>query len=477
VTRSADTFLDPTDLDTLRRVLAADVRGARRQPIGMTTIDIGTDTLDLLGKRVAALRRPGPVIVLTDATPMRRGAVDLKSDVVRRLSSAFDVRHVVLGADRTELHADERALTEANEAVRGAGCVVTVGSGTITDIGKEATHRVAGIPLVVVQTAVSVNAFSDDMAVLLRDGVKRTVPSRWPDALIVDLQVIADAPPEMTRAGYGELMAMFTAPADWYLATAIGMDDTFDPGVVDLFRDGGPALLEAAPLIARGDRDALGTLARLMTLSGIAMGVAGRTAPLSGTEHLISHLIDMAAEHAGTPLAFHGAQVGAAATVVARIWASVLASFDPSPLLTDRSVPDDEHMERRVRSAFLSLDPSGRVADECWRDYRRKLERWRVADDAVAGFARDWPRHRAALSRLVAPPGVIADALATAGAVDSFADLRPPVSTDVVRWAVLDGHLMRDRFTVADLCHLAGAWEATALAALEAPATAQGSDR
>ena len=39
----------------------------------------------------------------------------------------------------------------------------------------------------VVQTAASVNAFSDDMAVLLKAGAKRTVPSRWPDALLVDL--------------------------------------------------------------------------------------------------------------------------------------------------------------------------------------------------------------------------------------------------------------------------------------------------
>ena len=61
--------------------------------------------------------------------------------------------------------------------------------------------RAGRIPFVVVQTAFSVNAFSDDMAVLLADGVKRTVPSRWPDALVVDLGVIADAPAAMNQAG------------------------------------------------------------------------------------------------------------------------------------------------------------------------------------------------------------------------------------------------------------------------------------
>ena len=80
------------------------------------------------------------------------------------------------------------------------------------DIGKDTTHRAGDVPLVVVQTAVSVNAFSDDMSVLVRDGVKRTTPSRWPDALVIDLDVIADAPPAMNRAGFGELASMFTAP-------------------------------------------------------------------------------------------------------------------------------------------------------------------------------------------------------------------------------------------------------------------------
>ena len=56
----------------------------------------------------------------------------------------------------------------------------------------------------------------------------------------------------------------------------------------------------------------LAELAGRMALTGIAMGVAGRTAPLSGTEHLLSHLLDMEAAAGGRESAFHGAQVGVA---------------------------------------------------------------------------------------------------------------------------------------------------------------------
>jgi glycerol dehydrogenase-like iron-containing ADH family enzyme len=55
-----------------------------------------------------------------------------------------------------------------------------------------------------------VDGYTDDVSVILRGGVKRTVPSRWPDVVIADAETIAGAPPVMNRAGYGEMTSMFT---------------------------------------------------------------------------------------------------------------------------------------------------------------------------------------------------------------------------------------------------------------------------
>lgn len=449
---------DPTDLSALR-VRLASVSTVARRPIGMRRIEIAPDAIDRLEAAVEDVRADGPVVVLMDATPMRRGPDDLKALVRSRLEAAFAAPVHVLGAGRPELHADEEALAEADAAIVGAGCVVSVGSGTVTDIAKDATFRAGGMPFVVVQTAVSVNAFSDDMAVLLRDGVKRTVPSRWPDALLVDLGVIADAPRAMNRAGYGELCSMFTAPADWVLAGALGLDDSVDPAVIALFRDGADALLDDAGRFAAGDPAALAELARRMTLTGIAMGVAGRTAPLSGTEHLVSHLVDMAAAAVHRPLAFHGAQVGAASVVAALVWNDVLTTFDPARLLDDASFPDAAAVEPSVRAAFARLDPSGRMGDECWRDVSRKLSRWHAARPAIAEAAARWDQVTARVRKLVAEPGRIATALRTAGSAVGFDELDPPAPPDVVRWALASLPLMRDRFTVADLLWLTGGWD------------------
>jgi glycerol-1-phosphate dehydrogenase [NAD(P)+] len=465
---------DPTDLDGLRRRLAVGGHGrdgggtfaqpsgiaaaVERHPIGIGRVRIGSNALLELADDVAAVRGPGPVVVLVDETPIRRAGADLKRDVVAALSARFETRLAVIRANGAELHADVDALAQADAAVRGAGCVVSVGSGTITDVAKDASLRAGKLPFVVVQTAVSVNAFSDDMAVLLRDGVKRTVPSRWPDVLIVDLEVLADAPPAMNQAGFGELCSMFTAPADWYLANAVGLSDGYDPGIVSLFRDGAATLLEGAGRVAANEPAMLAELATRMTLTGIAMGVAGRTAPLSGTEHLFSHLLDMAAARAGRPLAFHGAQVGVASVLASTIWHDTLDRLDPGRLCDDDAFPEPVAVERGVRVAFDSIDPSGRMAVECWRDVRTKLDRWRASRSTIAAFVAGWDDHRAVVRDLVATPATLSAALRAAGAPATVDELDPAISPDMAHWALRALPLMRERFTVVDLRFFAGAW-------------------
>jgi glycerol-1-phosphate dehydrogenase [NAD(P)+] len=425
----------------------------------MSRVEIGPEALYLLPEVVAELARGPHVVLLVDATPMRRGGGDLKAEAERLLAERFEVRRAVIGSGRDDLHADEAALGETAAAVSGAGCVVVVGSGTITDVAKEATARTGAPPLVVVQTAASVNAFSDDMAVVLKAGTKRTVPSRWPDALLIDLPVLASAPPAMNRAGFGDLISTWTAPADWYLASAIGMDDSYHEAPVALVREQGRELLRYAAGLRENDPEALDGLARVLTLSGFTLGIAGKTAPLSGTEHLVSHLIDMYAEQSGLPFALHGAQVAVAAVPVAATWEAFLGGLDPAQVDLDDLFPDASEMEPVVRGAFAGIDPSGRAGEECWSDYKKKLTLWRGSRPRVEGFLENWPEHRAKLREMVLPPEELGHALREAGAPVRFGDLDPPVAPEIARWALGNCHLMRNRFTLADLLFHVGWWD------------------
>lgn len=445
------------DLAAVRATLDRAPEASRLRPVGLRRVIIGEGTLAVLPAVVAEVKGTacGPVAVLADTTPIAYRGGDLTAQVSALLAFSEPVRVTWLGPPAGGAHADEATVDASVRAVAGAAVVVTVGSGTLTDLGKIAAERVGGLPHVVVQTAASVNGFADDQSVLLVDGVKRTVPSRWPDVLLIDSEILAEAPSAMNLAGVGDLVSMYTAPADWYLASAIGIDDSYAPTLVSMVRPHGERLLDLAGKVGTAQPAAMAELAELLTLSGITMGSSGRTAVSSGMEHTISHLIEMAAGAGRTRL--HGAQVGVATVVAATTWQHVRQAIETGRCVP--RVPDPGARRARVEAAFAPLAEDGSVAAECWRSYRRKLEWLAAHPDAIRGLLDRWARHAAVLDTLLVDPERLAGALVAAGVPSRFAELDPPVEPDTARWAVASCHLMRDRFSVADVADLLGVWE------------------
>jgi glycerol-1-phosphate dehydrogenase [NAD(P)+] len=390
-------------------------------------------------------------------------AGEVKATVTNALSAAgMAVRRVTLGDEMARSHADAGTLDRAVAETAGASVVVSVGSGTVVDIGKALSARLDGVPHVAVQTAASVSGYADDCSVLLVDGVKRTTATRWPERLLIDSDVIARAPVELNRAGLGDLLATYTAPADWLLAQFVGQDDNYSPFAVALSRAHADSVLDRADAIHRGDPDALENLTASLTLGGIAMGVAGDTAPGSGMEHNVGHLLEMA-ERPGAPAPLHGAKVGALSVLAAMLWARVRTVAGAGGLRALR-FPDAEEMEPRVREAFAVLDPSGRVGEACWHDYARKLDRWNDARDELETLWQRWPAFDAELDRLLASPERLVAALRSARAPVRLTQLG--VRDRTARWALAHGHLMRDRFSVADLAFFMGIWDSADVDAL-----------
>jgi glycerol-1-phosphate dehydrogenase [NAD(P)+] len=119
--------------------------------------------------------------------------------------------------------------------------------------------------------------------------------------------------------------------------------------------------------------------------------------------------------------------------------------------------PTAAEMEPRVRAAFAELDPSGQVGERCWQEYSRKLERWNAARGQLAALPQRWPAFDAQLDRLLASPERLVAALRAARAPARLTQLG--IRDTRARWAVANGHLMRDRFTVADLAFFMGIWD------------------
>ncbi|GAA0993777.1 hypothetical protein GCM10009555_085080 [Acrocarpospora macrocephala] len=418
--------------------------------IGLRRLVAGPGTLRRLGELVRETRSgSGPIVLLTDATPKVAYGADLTESVLDRLRQVGRPVHVTVGSPGHHTTADPATVADAIARTAGAGVLVTLGSGTICDVGKVASARGA-FPHVVVQTAASVNGYANAQSVLLLDGVKTTVSSSWPEVLLIDEETLVCAPPELTRAGLGDLISVYTASADWALSDALRVDCGYRPELVRLLRQAATAVLPLAGELPTGTA-AVTALAHGLTLGGLVMGMAGQTAPSSGTEHAISHLLDMAAGGEGRPHALHGAQVGISALVAAATWEHLGARFAAARV----EVPQDAAARDQVLAAFAEVDPSGAMGERCWQGYAAKLQALRANPEALASLAARWD----AWADGVAPRlEVLADALRRAGAPTRFTDLNPAVSPERARWAITNAPLLRSRLGIADLAGLAGLW-------------------
>ena len=400
-----------------------------------------------------------PLLVVMDRTPMLRAGAELKPLLLEHLGSAgWQPTPIWLEPDGAgQVHTDFGQIEQVRARLQPGAAVLSVGSGTVTDIAKHACylqhtqHGAEPLPFVVYQTANSVSAYTSNMAPIFVDGVKRTLPSRYPDVLVCDLETLRDAPAAMTAAGVGDLLAAFNSYADWWLAHRLGMDGTYTEFAQTLMGPLDEIFLAEAPAIRTGSLDGMAVLAKLIALGGLAMSLSHATAPLSGYEHVTSHVLDICAEQAQRPLAQHGSQVALATLLTTSAYELFLNEFEPAEVTLAACYPAAGEMKARIEQTFGTLDPSGRVAAECWSDYQIKLEAWHAHRAELAGLLADWPAVRAHLRSLVKPPTLAARILREVGAPLRFSDLTPAPSDAEVKFAFDSAPLIRRRLTLGDL--------------------------
>jgi glycerol-1-phosphate dehydrogenase [NAD(P)+] len=408
--------------------------------------------------RESGADQAAPVMVVMDATPMHRGDESLKPLILSLLERQGWVAEplVVLPDDSGQVHASMKTINFVKEHIRPGISVLSLGSGNITDITKHAcylfeneTHQT--LPLVAYQTANSVTAYTSDMAVLFMGGVKRTLSSRYPDALICDLETLRDAPYKMTVGGVGDLLAFFVSSADWYLANRFGIDPNYTKLAHNLMGPLDQILLAEAQGIRTGSLDSVATLAKLIALAGLTMSLSHATTPLSGFEHVMSHVLDMQAEVNNQPLAQHGTQVALAAVMGVEIYRHFFEGFDPTQVNLDQCYPEESDMQVMIEDAFAMIDPTGKVAAECFSDYRQKLHAWHANREEHPHVLQDWQTIRNQIQEDIRPVEKLVEILRAVDSPLMWSQLSPPITESHVKFAFMNAPLMRNRLTIGDL--------------------------
>jgi glycerol-1-phosphate dehydrogenase [NAD(P)+] len=363
------------------------------------------------------------------------------------IEHGFDVKTLVL--DGQEIVADEHYIVQVLvRAGREERVYISAGSGTITDITRFVSHRTRTV-FVSLPTAPSVDGYSSGGAPLVIGGVKETVYTHPPLAIFGDLETLCEAPRPMIASGFGDMLGKYSALADWKLGHML-WDEPYSPEIAQRAQDTLQNCVNHAPEIGTASGKGIRSLMEALTDSGLCMVDFGASAPASGSEHYLSHFLELKLLREKRPAVLHGAKVGAASILVAKYYEKIrqLSQEQASQLLKASSLPDREQEIRRIRSAYPD------VADAVIAQQAPFLDMSEVDYDQLKRRIIDHWGEVLDIAAMVPPAQAVADLLRQVGGPVDFKALG--FADQEVSLALEYGHYYRNRFTAIKLCYYLG---------------------
>lgn len=190
--------------------------------------------------------------------------------------------------------------------------IVAIGGGKVVDTAKYISF-LRNVPFISVPTSIANDGFCSSGASLYVEGKRKSVKAHIPFGVICDLFILKSAPERLYYSGLGDIVSKITACYDWEREAALNLD-TLDHFAVLIAKKSVNSVVRL-PFKYINDDLFIKEVVDSLIMSGIAMEMAGKSAPASGSEHLLSHALDQILE---TPYP-HGIQVGIATYLMALV--------------------------------------------------------------------------------------------------------------------------------------------------------------
>ena len=329
----------------------------------------------------------------------------------------------------------KKFAAELAESLNDYQNIITIGSGSVIDISKfiSSTNNQS---LFVFCSSLSAAATTSTVS-LTNNGIKESVKSKIPDAIIIDLDNLKNTPPRLLRSALGDVLCRSTCQIDWLISHHL-LNTNYDETPFALQYEDEAFLLGNSKKILQGDYDTLAALSRMTLLNGIAAIIIGSTHAGSMGEHLISHYIDMfmGNQHPNT---LHGEQVGVATIQVSKI---------QNKVINNNSLKFNElNIDEKIFQDLFG----DKLSSKMYEQFKSKYFYSDKLSTINGLLEENWGSFRDQLAKYLLPTADIKKALVECGACVTNEDLK--ISGKFFNEAFQNSFLLRDRFSFIDVAH------------------------
>ena len=244
---------------------------------------------------------------------------------------------------------NEEAIRTVTESLENIDLIIGIGSGVIQDLCKYVSFY-NKVPYIIVATAPSMDGYASNGAAMITGGMKVTYSAGLPLAIIADTLVLKEAPMDMLKSGYGDIIGKFSALNDWKLSKCIN-NEYFCDYIYNLTDEQIENTLKLADGISQRDEESIKALMEALVIIGILMSFAGSSRPASGSEHHLSHFFEITGIIDNTEYFSHGIDVGYATIITAKLREKILADKFPSKIFRESK----EDYEKNIKSVYKQV--------------------------------------------------------------------------------------------------------------------------
>lgn len=355
-------------------------------------------------------------------------------------SADYQVEEVILQGDK--IAANTNSFFKILKEVGRDGYLLACGSGTINDLTRYISYKLE-TPYMITATAPSMDGYASPVSPITVDGVKKTYNAVTAEAIVADIEILRNAPWEMIQAGFGDLLGKISALMDWKLSNAIfGVD--LDQDAISLVEEELITLIKLTLELKDRTIKSTEVLTKGLINSGIAMQIVGNSRPASGTEHHISHFLEMYGEIYDEELPPHGIKVALGEYFAAQLYIK-LYETDFSNL---KNVDNKEKRRERIKTNYLDrAEPVLKTLDERWEEYQLNIELLRKKEGDIKSLIKENLDYLQNIESYLKDTGIL-----------ERKDVRS-IKKDWLLKAVQSAFEIRNRYTVAALLDQLGLLE------------------